>query len=257
MERRKLFSDSVPPKPRRKLFSSEEPKVKHLEEEKVLCSDCGHCLSPEELSIGFCRVCGADVQTRQKRISLFEGDFQKEFSNTSDPFELKLKEFSGKEISKDLYEKEFSEAEREKMEEHGFSAVLDDGGIKVSNTAFIESRMFSKLIVSVTKEYELVPDIMNGTGDRARYINSLDLSPKCIAILKKVNGINEGDQEGWINDSGILGDLGTEFGGTKMSKPEFETMIEERYPDAPDDIVKKLKLHGIIEEDDDNKIEIK
>lgn len=258
MERRKLFSDSVPPKPRRKLFS-EEPKVveeSHFDNDKVLCSDCGHCLSPEELSIGYCRCCGADVNIRQKRVALFEDDFQKEFSNTSDPLEMKLKEFSGKEISKDLYEKEFSEAERNKMEERGFSMILEDGGVKVSNAAFVESRAFSKIIMTVTKEYELVPEIMNG-GDRAGYINSLDLTPKCIAILKKANGINEGDHEGWLEDSGILGDLKAEFGGSKMSAPEFETMIEERYPDAPEDIMEKLKGYGIIEKTDDNNIEIK
>ena len=257
MERRKLFSDNVPPKPRRKLFS-EEPKVveeSHFDNDKVLCSDCGHCLSPEELSIGYCRCCGADVDTRQKRISLFEEDFQKEFSNTSDPLEMKLKEFSGKEISKDLYEKEFSETERTNLEEKGFSTIQEDGGVKISNSAFTESRLFSTLVVSVTKKYELIPEIMNG-GDKAEYIDKLeDISPKGIAILKKHYGIENADN--WIEDSGIIHDLGIEFGGSRMTVPEFTEKVEERYPDAPSDIVERLKNLGIIEEMGDNNIEIK
>jgi len=252
-ERRKLFSDVPPTTPRRKLFSSEEPKV---EVSRVLCSDCGHELSQEELDMGYCRVCGADVQTRQRR-SIFEEDFQKEFSTTSDPLELKLKEFSGREISKDLYEKNFSETERANLEERGFSKATEDGGIKISSTAFLESRLFSKLVVSVTKEYELVPEVMQSHGNFGGFIDNLSMTPKCIAILKKVHGVKkEGDREGWLEDSGILGDLGAEFGGTTMSKPEFEGIIEERYPDAPENIIEKLKSLGIIGEKDNN-IEIK
>lgn len=253
-ERRKLFSDVPPAKPRRKLFS-EEPK-KEIVQEAVLCSDCGHKLSEEELSIGYCKVCGANIQIRQRR-SLFEEDFQKEFSNTDDPLELKLKDFSGKEISKDLYEKEFSDTERTNLEERGFSKVTEDGGIKISNTAFLESRLFSKLVVSVTKEYDLIPDIMQNRGNFGHYIDSLNTSPKCIAILKKVHGVKgEGDNEGWMEDSGILNDIPAEFGGQTMSKPEFTNLIEERYPDAPEDIIEKLKSLGIIGDNDDN-IEIK
>lgn len=253
-ERRKLFSEVPPAKPRRKLFS-EEPVKKEVIVEDVLCSDCGHKLSQEELTIGYCKVCGANVQVRQRR-SLFEEDFQKEFSNTSDPLELKLKEFSGNEISRETYEKEFSEDERANMEERGFSMTTEDGGIKISDTAFLESRIFSKLVVSVTKEYELIPEIMNG-GDKTRFIDSLNMSPKCIAILKKVHGVKgEGDHEGWLEDSGICNDLSAEFGGTSMPKPEFNNVIEERYPDAPEDIIEKLKALGIIGENEDN-IEIR
>ena len=258
-ERRKLFSDNVPPMTtkRRKLFScDEEHEHNHNEEEVVfLCSDCGHKLSKEEIDLGICKCCGSTRENVLNRRSLFEDDFQKEFSNTSDPLELKLKEFSGREISKDLFEKEFSEAERTELKERNYSEELEDGGIKISGTAFLESRLFSKLVVSVTKEYDLIPDIMNG-GDKERYINSLDMSPKCIAILKKVHGVNEGDQEGWMEDSGILSDLPAEFGGRAINVPEFKEIIEERYPDAPEDIMEKLKARGIIEDKDD-KIEIK
>ena len=37
-----------------------------------------------------------------------------------------------------------------------------------------------------------------------------------------------------------------------MSRPEFEGVIEERYPDAPEDIIEKLKALGIIGEKDNN-----
>jgi hypothetical protein len=142
------------------------------------------------------------------------------------------------------------------MEERGFSKMTDDGGVKISKSAFIESRMFSKLVVSVTKEYELIPEIVGGC-DKSHFIDSLNMPPKCIAIIKKAHGVkNEGENEGWLEDSGICNDLRAEFGGTKMSKPKFCEVIEERYPDAPENIKDKLISLGIIGENEDN-IEIR
>ena len=37
-----------------------------------------------------------------------------------------------------------------------------------------------------------------------------------------------------------------------MPVPEFKNVIDERYPDAPDDIIEKLKSLGIISEEDGN-----
>jgi len=252
--RRKLFSDSTPIV-RRKLFSEGEKEKKQEGYGKILCSDCGHCLDEKELSLGFCSKCGSVRQNIINRRSLFEDDFQKEFSETNDPIELKLKEFSGKEISKELYEKEFGEVS-EDLKEKGYASVTEDGGIKISGSAFLESRIFSKIVVSITKEYDLIPDIMMG-GDKSEYIDSLNSSPKCIAILKKVHGVNEGDHPSWLEDSGILTDLGAEFGGSSISGDKFKEIIEERYPDAPEDIIEKLKNLGIIKSGEDNIIKIK
>jgi len=253
-ERRKLFSEnSVPPTPRRKLFS-EEPvhnEGSHFENVEYLCHSCGHKLNKAEVDLGICSMCGSTKNDIITRRSLFEEDFQKEFSETTDPLELKLKEFSGKEISKDLYEKEFSESERENLEEHNYSMTTEDGGIKISNSAFLESRIFSKIVVSVTKEYDLDPEIMRNHGNFGQFIDNLNANPKCIAILKKTHGVEESG-EGWLEDSGICNDLSIEFGAKKMPVPEFKNVIDERYPDAPDDIIEKLKSLGIISEEDGN-----
>lgn len=257
--RRKLFSDSAPVV-RRKLFSKgEEPTRRrdHSGETMILCSDCGHRLDEKELGLGFCSKCGSTRQNVSNRRSLFENDFQKEFSKTNDPLELKLKEFSGKEISKDLYEKEFGDlCDIEDLKEKGYASVSEDGGVKISDSAFLESRIFSKIIVSITKEYNLIPDIMMG-GDKSSYIDSLNSSPKCIAILKKVHGVNEGDHPSWLEDSGIVNDLGVEFGGKELPGSKFREIIDERYPDAPEDIMDKLKSLGIIREGSGNIIRIK
>lgn len=260
VERRKLFSADVPPMPRRKLFSTEEEHKEHEHSEGVdiICSDCGYNMKTTGTTNMICPKCGSTRFNVPNRKSLFESDFQEDLNKAKTPLEKKLKEFSGKEISKDLFEKEFSDiCTLDDLKERGY-AKTEDGGVKFSDTAFLESRIFSKIIISVTKEFDLVPDIMMG-GDKSEYIDNLDATPKCIAILKKVHGIKpEGAASGWLEDSGVLNDLPAEFGNSKMPKSKFEEIIETRYPDAPEDIMEKLKAHGIIESDgSDNTIEIK
>jgi len=257
IERRKLFSSDVPPMPRRKLFSTEE-QDEHKHEESgvdVICSDCGYGMKTHGTTNMICPKCGSTRFNVSNRKSLFESDFQKELKEAKTPLEKKLKEFSGREIGKDLFEKEFSNiCTLDDLEERGYAVTNEDGGIRISDSAFLESRIFSKIIVSVTKEFDLVPDIMMG-GDKSEYINNLDATPKCIAILKKVHGIRpEGEAAGWLEDSGVLKDLPAEFGDTKMPKEKFEKIIETRYPDAPEDLLDKLKALGIIRSGEDNNI---
>ena len=215
MERRKLFSDK--PVVRRKLFSA---------------------------------------PTEKRNIKLFsdtyeEDAFQRIFSKTDSEYELKLKEFSGKYLTAEEYTKAgFGETEIEK----GF-AEKTENGYKISGSAFLESRLFSKIIIEVTKTLELDPAAMNEPKEEV--INRLDESgkftPKVIMLLKKAHNLPaDGDSESYIKDSGISHDLPIEFGGRKMPSPEFARIINERYEDAPTDIMEILKNKGIVRVDGDN-----
>ena len=115
-------------------------------------------------------------------------------------------------------------------------------------------------MISITKELHLDPTILCHKHNKEEIINNLEeegnLSPKSIILLKKAHNIpTEASDNAWINDSGILGDLGIEFGGQTKGLPEFKEIIDERYPDAPEGIMEILKNKGIIRENG-NVIEI-
>lgn len=211
MERRKLFSEN---KERRKLFST--PALK-------------------------------------ERIKMFsetaeEEAFQRVFSATTDPYELKLKEYSGQ----TLHATDFASIFGDTLDERYYTAN-DEGDVTISPSAFIESRLFSKIIMSVTKTLELDPAAIN--EPKEEIINGLkDRFPaKIIALLKKAHNIPaEHDNEEYLTDSGILSDLPGEFKGRVLGRPEFIKIINERYSDAPDDIVEILKNKGIIKVGGDN-----
>lgn len=221
MERRKLFSDNKPVE-RRKLFSTPAP------------------------------------ETKERSIKLFsdtaeEEAFQRTFSATDNEFELKLKEYSGQTLSAADFASIFGGS----MDERYFS-VNEEGDVKVSDTAFMESRLFSKITISVTKTLELDPAVMNEPKEDviSRLEESGKFSPKTIILLKKAHNIPaEGDSESYLKDSGIAHDLPFEFGGRSMDKPEFETLMKERYEDAPTDIMDILKNKGILKIDGE-KVEI-
>lgn len=217
MERRKLFSENKPVE-RRKLFST---------------------------------------PSTERNIKLFsenaeEEAFQRVFSKTDSEYELKLKEFSGKSLSKDEYlAAGFTDSEVER----GFAEICEDGSYKISDSAFLESRMFSKIILSVTKTLELDPAVMNEPKEEA--IEKLDetgkFPAKVIMLLRKAHNIPvEGINEKYLKDSGISHDLPIEFGGRRMGRPEFERIMHERYEDAPTDIMEILKEKGIVKVDGDN-----
>ena len=218
MERRKLFESK--PVVRRKLFSA----------------------APKE-------------ETRS--IKLFsetaeEDAFQRTFTATEDEYELKLKEYSGRTLSAPDYTAAgFGDSEIEK----GFAEKNEDGTYTISDTAFLESRLFSKIIVSVTKTLELDPAAMNEPKEDviSRLSDSGKFPPKAIILLKKAHNIPaDADSERYITDSGISHDLPLEFGGRSMGKPEFMNIIRERYEDAPTDIMEVLKNKGIVKVVGDN-----
>ncbi len=285
MERRKLFSENSAKPVRRKLFSEDCPQSDAEERVRtVVCIDCGYKMDTMASTVDLiCPRCGGTsfvpedetvvdpikpehqdneepkkeekTYSRRKLFSTYEEDeaeFQREFSEPTSELEHKLKEFSGRVISQDEFQKEFSDlANLEELQEKEYAEACDSGYIRISDTAFLESRLFSEIVISVTKELHLDPAILCCKHNKEEIIDKLEgegnLCPKSIVLLKKAHNIptEKHDQE-WINDSGILGDLGIEFGGQSRELPEFKKIIDERYPDAPEDIMEILKNKGII-----------
>lgn len=279
MERRKLFSENQEVKSRRKLFSSDCPDCEETSK-FVICQDCGYrfetTASPTTL---ICPKCGGtrfnvelqifspdnvpervepviekEENNRRKLFSTYAEDealFQKEFSKTENEYEENLKLYSGKEISAKRYDELFGDSD---LIERGY-AEKEGETVKISGDAFLMDKLFSKMIISVTKEFELDPDICCGHCNKEDIINKLEeegnIPTKGIMLLRKAHGISTQDHDNnWLNDSGILTDLPIEFNDSSTDEPKFIKIIEERYPDAPDNILDLLKSKGIIESTD-------
>jgi hypothetical protein len=183
-----------------------------------------------------------------------EDAFQKSFSETTDEFELKLKKYSGKTLTKKECEKIFGEND---LIEKGFAKVEDDGDrIKILDTAFLQSRMFSKLIVQVTKVFDISPEVLGMPLDKKpEIIESLEdkIGPRGVIMIKKAHGFPiVKEEDSWAKDSGIVNDLPIEFGGEKKSLPDFKEIITTRYPDAPEHILDILKNKGVVKVNGDS-----
>ena len=263
-ERIKLFSDPTP-KERIKLFSKDGSGTK-----VVVCADCGFKQETSAHTTNLlCPKCGSTRFNVLRAISspevspekIEEQEWQKEFNETSDELELRLKEFSGTSLSAANFEKEFSVigVTSEDLQARGYANTAEDGSIEIPSDAFLMSRLFSNIKISITKTLELDPEVMNDASTGISRLEEVsDLSPKSIAIIKKIHGfkVPEIDKESWLADSGIQGDLKLEFGGQNMDTPEFQSLLAERYPDAPEDLFEVLKTKGIIRDTGDNRLEI-
>lgn len=263
-----------------KLFTATSSRIKLFSEDgsgtRVMqCSDCGYRIETDAATTNqVCPKCGgtrfnivrefyspSNCPEKVERAKLFGGlseeeEFQKEFNETEDQLELKLKEFSGSSLSSKDFEKEFSALNitAENLQERGFAMINEDGSVQIKEDSFLQSRLFSKIIISLTKTLELDPAVISAPESGIQKLEEVsDLCPKSIAILKKVHGIgnSESEKKDWLRDSGIEGDLKLEFGGQQKPEGEFKSLIEERYPDAPSDLIKILKDKGIIREDGD------
>ena len=250
MNRRKIFSD----KPRRKIFSSSEPVIRTL-----VCRDCGEEIKTGSSSTNIiCPKCGG-TRFDEKRVSIFDRE-EKTFSTPSNKLERLLKTYSGMEMNTGEADRLFSEValDSDGLVEKGF-AEKTDNGILVDPSAYMTEKLFSKLIISITKIMDL-PEIES----KESAINDLrgSLSPKGIMIIKKAHGIAEpmhpccpgspleglfSETSEWAKDSGIENDLEAEFGGEELTMDELFGILNERYDDAPTDIVDYLKNAGIIE----------
>lgn len=274
MKRRKLFSTPQ----RRKLFSdySESRSLTR----KVICQDCGYIMETNEtVSTLYCPKCGGKrfnlinnitnitSEIPSERRSLFGNEEQKEFSKPDNEFENKLKLFSGKIMSNEKIDKIFSETNNtfQDLIDKGFAEVVDDNNTRILDTAFIQSKLFSKLVITVTKELDLDPldkpkeeiiDLLDNSGS---------ISPKGILLIKKAHSIplvkdnmfSEDILEDWAVDSGILNDIRLEFGGRAMSIPELTEILDERYDDAPGDVLEFLIKKGIVIPRDNDMLDIR
>lgn len=285
--RRKLFSENEGGVSNNMFEGSSATK-------KIQCLDCGYVMETAASTTNIvCPKCGSKnrfnvltltpsrndipeaVQVEEKKInevkeslsnkektftrrSLFgeleNSEFQKEFSEASNDFEKNLKLYSGKTIKEDESEKLFSMSSEELIR-NGFARVSEDNNIKINESAFLQNKLFSKLIVSVTKVLDLDP-ICSPKSDVIDMMGEKEMLPnKGIMILKKAHSIpiikesefsNTEENEAWIKDSGIIGDLKLEFGNTSMGIKEFTKLLEDRYDDAPENIIDLLIEKGVI-----------
>ena len=277
MERRKLFSTSPAPV-RKKLFSTacEDEVIK-----TVMCMDCGYKIqTASTTSKIYCPKCGGtrfnvygvpespevspepvkvEEEKSFSRKSLFGNDeFQKEFTEPSNEFEAKLKEYSGKSVDVKDCDKLFSMSSDELVEK-GYAEVSNSDTIVISDSAFLRDKLFSKLIVSVTKVLDLDPSVTMCPDRKESIIDSLgdsgSISPKGIILIKKahmmspmgLSNSNSDDLTDWVKDSGIIGDTKIELGDREdMKVGDFMEYLQSRYPDAPKGLIDYLISKGIV-----------
>lgn len=288
-ERRKLFSSSTTPPVRRKLFTDnnvssptiEEKGTKEKNLRTVICLDCGYVTTTDKTTTHlFCPKCGGHrfnviskmtnpepIKEKAVRRSLFkkskeeaagivnEEEGQKEFSEPSNEFEKKLKVYSGKILSGDEVDRLFSDTGNnvEDLIQKGFAEVTEDNKVKIYDTAYLQSKLFSKLIISVTKILDLDPIDKPKREIIEELAEKRCMEPKSIMLIKKAHSISPiiresgfSETDEWIKDSGIQNDLHLEFGDSQMDLQKFKDILAERYDDAPEDIIDKLKENNII-----------
>ena len=218
----------------------------------LVCRDCGQDLETgESPSSCFCPNCGG----RRMNIKLFptkheEGGRKSVFENHDNELEGKLKTFSGKTISSDEFQKEFSENANSILEK-SYATINGDGKVSIRKDAYNIEKTFSKIIISVTKTLELDPTIMSGSRPIGDVVGGLPLPEKSIMVLKKAHNLPDGpeeikDKDGWIRDSQICEDLKEEYSDETLGLEDFIKLIRERYPDAPKDIYDELERRGVI-----------
>lgn len=199
----------------------------------------------------------ASSKSFSQRKSLFGDTIQKEFFEPSNEFEKSLKEFSGKTLKENEVQKIFS-CTPDELEEKGFARVNEEtGDVKINDCAFLQSKLFSKLIISVTKVLDL-PVIDKPKEEIIEDLAEKHALPeKGIILIKKAHGIpmlppevanfsSTEENEAYLRDSGIMGDLRLEFGGSTMGVKEFTKLLDERYDDAPENIIDILINKGVI-----------
>lgn len=254
--RKSIFSGT----PRKKLFSEERNGENGMTLRTLICQDCGTQVeSAEHPSQAYCPNCGGKrmrikfipyseptvpepVKTEEREFSIFLSDYEK-----------KLKEFSGKSMKKDQFEKVFSD-KADYLLERGFASAQGDDTIKVSGTAFEGERLFSKLIIQVTKIMDLDRDVTLGNIPKGDIIDHLAgeerIPEKGIILIKKAHGLipreSQFSDPSWVEDSSIIPDLFYEYGNKSFGIKQFVDILRNRYPDAPENIIDILVEKGVI-----------
>ena len=159
--------------------------------------------------------------------------------------------FSTPDANKERKIKLFSDTAEEEAFQRVFSATTDETELKLKEYSgqTLHAADFASIFGSDCLD-ERYYSVNSETGD---YTISDTASPKTIILLKKAHNIPaDKDSESYLKDSGITSDLPLEFGGRRMGRPEFDSIIKERYEDAPTDIMDILKNKGIIRVDGEN-----
>lgn len=227
MQRIKLFSDS-----RVKLFSNTLRTVK--------CQDCGEVLeTAANVSQILCPKCGGKrFNLYKKREPIFteeKGEDLKESDLTKN-----LKKFSGQTLTKDEFTKTFSESD---LVEKGYAKKVGND-YQISPYASEVERMFSKISITVTREIDLDPAITSGECPFGEAIKGIEGPGKGIMLIRKAHGGLR--DESWIEDSHIVDDLKAEYGGENKGIKQFMDILNNRYPDAPENIIDDLVSRGAI-----------
>lgn len=213
------------------------------------CPDCGRIFTSDEQYVDLvnCPNCGGN---RCRKEYASEEDFNATSSTGSEmALDELLKKYEGKLVDPRAIEAELKDLGIYE-EVGGVSGLVDKGyvcpegeEIRFSDIASAQCRLFSKLVISVTKEFDIDPTI-----DKDAAIDSLaERHPgKAIMILKKARTTAEPEvstfsDKSYLKDSGIEQDLKVIYGGQNMSIKEFMSLLAEEYPDAPEDIIDLLE----------------
>lgn len=253
-------------KPRRSLFSSltrrypnphgegQNDKYGHLNTFK--CYDCGEVFDyMSRIPRGVvCPKCGG-----LRVVQLEDVIYDKEQHGKSDATDELLKEVSGKEFTKEELEDLLAEhgihEDVDYFINSGYASVnTDNGKICFKEGASLTRKLFSELVISVTKELHLVPtenheEMIHGLEERG------NITPKGIVIIKRAHGMIPerrpsaelfSSTDSYIQDSGIANDLKLEYSGKSMPLKEFMEILNTQYNDAPDDLLDRLVETGVV-----------
>lgn len=220
------------------------------------CPDCGHQFNaPGTENIGvICPKCGGD-RCRLSELGQMDPDITSD-TYVSDKLDGLLEEVEGKTFSEtsllDIMNKHGINGDIKLFSDTGYAYINNDGSYTFNENASADRRLFSKLVISVTKEFDIDPNM-----NREMAINSLSerMPEKSILLLKRAGGYDEPETvnfsaKDFITDSGIANDLSTEYGGTSIPLKSFMNILNEEYPDAPDNIIdllvedKVIKING-------------
>ena len=207
------------------------------------CQDCSYEFQdPSETPSGTrCPNCGGNRVLRMN--SEYAG--QCEFSDKTDEF---LKEYSGQVIDLDTLQKTFSEDELDTMIYEGYAEKTEDGQVCFSEVAYSQRKLFSELVISVSKELGLEP-VDSKENVIEKLLDCGRLPEKSIILIKRAHNIipvHDSHEENYLQDSGIKRDLRLLHGGESMGIREFLKFLDEQYNDAPEDILDKLVSDNVI-----------
>lgn len=220
------------------------------------CPDCGHQFNhPGDENIGIvCPKCGGD-RCRLSELGQMDPDITSD-TYTGDKLDDLLKDAEGKTFSESsllkLMSKHGINGDIKLFSDTGYANINNDGSYTFNENASADRRLFSKIVISVVKEFDIDPNM-----NREMAINSLSerMPEKSILLLKRAGGYDTPEavnfsSKDFITDSGIANDLSTEYGGTSIPLKSFMNILSEEYPDAPDNIIdllvedKVIKING-------------